>query len=72
MTPGWAPLAYAVGLCAAVAVLEGYRRDLRPVVREMYVEDAEGGAQPRDYIDPDPAQQVEGDEGDGGRGAAPK
>ncbi|HEV2091808.1 MAG TPA: tryptophan-rich sensory protein [Rubrobacter sp.] len=24
MTPGWAPLAYAVGLCAAVAVLEGF------------------------------------------------
>jgi len=23
MTPGWTPLAYAVGLCAAVAVLEG-------------------------------------------------
>ena len=45
-----------------------YRRDLRPVVREMYVEDAEGGAEPRDYVDPDPAQQVEGDEDDGGRG----
>ena len=36
----------------------------------MYVQDAESGAEPRDDVDPDPAQQVEGDEDDGGRGGA--
>jgi hypothetical protein len=36
----------------------------------VYVRAAEGGAEPRDDVDPDPAPQVEGDEDNGGRGAA--
>jgi hypothetical protein len=69
------PAVYDIRVCVPdphVAALDDRddQGDLRPRVREVDVQDAEGGAEPRDDVDPDPAQQVEGDEDDGGRGGA--
>src|SRR5918998_5916718 len=55
----------ADGHAAVVDDLD-YSRDLSPRVREVDAQDGEGVTEPRDDVDPYPAQQVEGDEHHGG------